>query len=136
MHPLDHLALLAFDEVQALAGVLTYMVDGPSCEILTLHAAAQWHGVGTALVAEVERVAAGAGCDRLWVVTTNDNVDALRFYQRRGFRLAALRPRRRRRQPRHPQARDPTERRLPHSVTRRTRTRQAGTSMTVTPSVV
>jgi ribosomal protein S18 acetylase RimI-like enzyme len=24
-------------------------------------------------------------------VTTNDNVDALRFYQRRGFRLAALR---------------------------------------------
>jgi hypothetical protein len=25
--------------------------------------------------------------------TTNDNVDALRFYQRRGFRLAALRTR-------------------------------------------
>jgi hypothetical protein len=24
------------------------------------------------------------------VITTNDNVDALRFYQRRGFRLAAL----------------------------------------------
>jgi hypothetical protein len=29
---------------------------------------------------------------RLWLVTTNDNVDALRFYQRRGFRLAELRP--------------------------------------------
>jgi len=28
----------------------------------------------------------------MWVVTTNDNVDALRFYQRRGFRLVALRP--------------------------------------------
>jgi hypothetical protein len=24
------------------------------------------------------------------VITTNDNLDALRFYQRRGFRLAAL----------------------------------------------
>ena len=33
-----------------------------------------------------------AGCDRLRVVTTDDNVDALRFYQRRGFRLAELRP--------------------------------------------
>jgi hypothetical protein len=29
---------------------------------------------------------------RLWVLTTNDNVDALRFYQRRGFRLAGLNP--------------------------------------------
>ena len=32
------------------------------------------------------------GCTRLWVLTTNDNVDALRFYQRRGFRLSTLRP--------------------------------------------
>ena len=31
-----------------------------------------------------------AGCRRLWLVTTNDNVDALRFYQRRGFRLTEL----------------------------------------------
>jgi hypothetical protein len=28
---------------------------------------------------------------RVWLVTTNDNVDALRFYQCRGWRLAALR---------------------------------------------
>lgn len=39
----------------------------------------------------VERVARQAGCTRLWLVTTNDNVDALRFYQRRGFTLTALR---------------------------------------------
>lgn len=28
----------------------------------------------------------------MWLVTTNDNVDALRFYQRRGFVLVDLRP--------------------------------------------
>ena len=28
---------------------------------------------------------------RVWLVTTNDNLEALRFYQRRGFRLAQLR---------------------------------------------
>ena len=31
-----------------------------------------------------------AGCRRLWLVTTNDNTHALRFYQRRGFRIAAV----------------------------------------------
>lgn len=38
------------------------------------------------------RAAAAAGASRLWLVTTNDNVDALRFYQRHGFRLHALHP--------------------------------------------
>ncbi len=35
--------------------------------------------------------AAELGCSRIFVITTNDNVEALRFYQRRGFRLAELR---------------------------------------------
>jgi ribosomal protein S18 acetylase RimI-like enzyme len=72
--------------------VLTYVIRGADCEILTLHSDRQRNGVGTALLAEVKRVARAAGCTRLWLITTNDNVDALRFYQRRGFRLAALRP--------------------------------------------
>jgi GNAT superfamily N-acetyltransferase len=84
---LDHPALIAERDDGSLAGVLTYVVDGDSCEILTLHAADQWSGVGTALVAAVEGKAR-----RLWLLTTNDNVDALRFYQRRGFRLAKLHP--------------------------------------------
>jgi GNAT superfamily N-acetyltransferase len=91
IQPLDHPALLAFDG-ERLAGVLTYVVDGEVCEVLTLHAARQWTGAGTALLEAVERVARAAGCERLQLVTTNDNVDALRFYQRRGFVLAELRP--------------------------------------------
>jgi GNAT superfamily N-acetyltransferase len=89
--PLDHPALLAEDDGRLL-GVLTYVPDraGAQCEVLTLHTAHQWRGVGTALLEEVERLAAGQGCRRLWLITTNDNLDALRFYQRRGFRLAAL----------------------------------------------
>jgi len=92
---LDHPALLAEDEAEdggRLLGVLTYVVDreGGRCEILTLHAAHQWQRVGSALIEAVERLAAAEGCARLWLITTNDNVDALRFYQRRGFRLAAL----------------------------------------------
>jgi GNAT superfamily N-acetyltransferase len=88
-HPLDHPALVA-ERDGTLAGVLTYVLDGDGCEILTLHAAERFGGTGTALSEAVERLAADAGCARLWLITTNDNVDALRFYQRRGFRLAAL----------------------------------------------
>jgi GNAT superfamily N-acetyltransferase len=88
-NPLDHPALLA-ERDGALAGVLTYVMGEDDCEILTLHAAERWRGAGTALVGAVERAAAERGCRRLWVLTTNDNVDALRFYQRRGFRLAEL----------------------------------------------
>jgi GNAT superfamily N-acetyltransferase len=91
VQPLDHPMLLAETDGRP-AGLLTYVVDGHTCEILTLHATAQWHGAGTALVAAVEDRARRLGCTRLWVLTTNDNVDALRFYQRRGFRLSTLRP--------------------------------------------
>ena len=88
-HPLDHPALLAEDGSELL-GVLTYAVRGADCEVMTLHTDRRWSGVGTALLAAVDQIARDAGCTRLWLITTNDNVDALRFYQRRGFRLAAL----------------------------------------------
>jgi ribosomal protein S18 acetylase RimI-like enzyme len=72
-------------------GLLCYRDDGDGWWELALISAVNGHtGVGSALVAALtERVSAGRG---VWVVTTNDNVDALRFYQRRGFRLRTVRP--------------------------------------------
>ena len=89
-YPLDHPALLVEDDSGRLVAVLTYVIRDADCEILTLHSDHQSTGAGTALLAEMRTIAEAAGCTRLWLVTTNDNVDALRFYQRRGFRLAAL----------------------------------------------
>jgi GNAT superfamily N-acetyltransferase len=73
------------------AGLLTYRIDERGCEIVTIHSAPEGAGAGSALLAAVTEEALAAGCRRLWVMTTNDNLRALRFYQRRGFRLAALR---------------------------------------------
>lgn len=89
LDPLDYPALLA-RERSTLAGVLTYLPGIVDCEILTLHVADQWQGVGTALITELVRRAA-ADWAELRVTTTNDNLDALRFYQRRGFELVELR---------------------------------------------
>jgi GNAT superfamily N-acetyltransferase len=91
LNPMDQPAVLAWSDGE-LMGVATYVVDGDDCELLTLHAATRLLGVGSALLTAVKCIARDAGCRRLWVVTTNDNVEALRFYQRRGFRLARIRP--------------------------------------------
>lgn len=74
----------------APVGLLTYHIAGEACEIVTLDSLRPGCGIGTALIAAAAAVARQAGCRRLWLITTNDNVHALRFYQKRGFRLAAL----------------------------------------------
>jgi ribosomal protein S18 acetylase RimI-like enzyme len=83
--------LVAMDGAKVV-GVLCYNAepDRGEIEVALLDAFAQWKGIGTALLRAFDRVA--DGYRRVWLVTTNDNVDALRFYQRRGWRLAALRP--------------------------------------------
>ena len=71
-------------------GLATYRIDGAGCEVVTINAFPKGGGAGTALIHAVSQVARDAGCRRVWLITTNDNLRALRFYQRRGFRLAAL----------------------------------------------
>ena len=76
----------------ATVGLLTHQVSGDALEIVTVDAFPPGVGTGTALVEAAVAAAREAGCRRVRLVTTNDNLDALRFYQRRGFRLAGLRP--------------------------------------------
>ena len=71
-------------------GLVTYRVKGRQCEIVTIDSLAPNLGIGTKLIQAVKDCARQAGCLRVWLITTNDNTPALRFYQRRGFRLAAL----------------------------------------------
>ena len=71
-------------------GLLTYQISGDACEIVTLDSVRPSMGVGTALLEAVKDAARAAGCRRLWLVTTNDNLEALRFYQKRGFVLVAV----------------------------------------------
>lgn len=71
-------------------GLVTYRIEYGGCEITSLDSLRPRQGIGTALVAAVRQAAVTAGCRRLWLITTNDNLAALRFYQRRGFVLAAL----------------------------------------------
>ena len=71
-------------------GLATFRFDGSDCELVSLNSDAEGRGVGTALLSAVEASARAARCSRLWLITTNDNTPALRFYQRRGFHMVAL----------------------------------------------
>jgi ribosomal protein S18 acetylase RimI-like enzyme len=76
-----------------IAGLLTYDVRGDALEVVSINAFPARGGAGTALLEAAVRAARDEhGCRRVVLTTTNDNVDALRFYQRRGFRLVGLRP--------------------------------------------
>jgi ribosomal protein S18 acetylase RimI-like enzyme len=72
------------------SGLLTYNIVDNACEIVTLNSLIEKKGVGSALIEAVRRQAILRGCSRVWLITTNDNVEALRFYQRRGFELVAV----------------------------------------------
>ena len=72
------------------AGLLTYNTDGKNCEIVTMNSLIENIGIGSALVDAVKQAARRTGCKRLWLITTNDNTVAMRFYQKRGFTFAAV----------------------------------------------
>jgi GNAT superfamily N-acetyltransferase len=71
-------------------GLVTYNITDESCEIVTLNSTYPSSGVGTALIKAVKDISIKSGCKRLWLITTNDNLNALRFYQKRGFVLVAV----------------------------------------------
>jgi GNAT superfamily N-acetyltransferase len=71
-------------------GVATMHIEDSECQLVTIDSFAQWQGIGTALIEAVEEEARKSACSRLWMITTNDNVDALRFYQCKGYVISAV----------------------------------------------
>jgi N-acetylglutamate synthase-like GNAT family acetyltransferase len=73
-----------------LAGIATYNIQGEQCEIVTLDSIIENSGAARANIQAIIDIARKKGCRRLWLITTNDNVHAIRYYQKRGFTIAAI----------------------------------------------
>lgn len=91
-HRADELPAFAAELESRLAGLITFRISGDECEIVSLDSTQERRGVGTALLNAALAAATQAGCRRVWLVTTNDNLPALEFFQKRGYRLAAVYP--------------------------------------------
>jgi GNAT superfamily N-acetyltransferase len=95
-----HLELYDVDDLPGFAafingdivGFLHFKIKGDSCEILTLASLREGKGAGSVLINAIEHLARSKSCTLLHLVTTNDNLHALGFYQRRGFHLSQLYP--------------------------------------------
>lgn len=74
------------------SGLITYTFLDLDCEIVSIDSLNEGQGIGTQLIEKVVEEARANGCRRVHLTTTNDNLRALGFYQKRGFRLAAVHP--------------------------------------------
>ena len=90
VHEADKLPAFLAELDNGLVGLITYRFHDDQCEVISLNSLKESIGIGTALLDAVKDAAAKAGCTRLWLITTNDNLAAVRFYQRRGWTLVAV----------------------------------------------
>lgn len=91
LHAADDLPGFLAEVTGEAVGLLVYHMDACECEVVVLLSLQERSGVARTLLTEAERAARGAGCRRLWLVTTNDNLPAIAFYRRLGWRQVAIR---------------------------------------------
>ena len=83
--------LIAETNKTEAVGLVTYQIRENQCEIITVNSLIENQGVGTKLIEVVIAQAREAGCSRLCLTTTNDNLQAIDFYTRKGFTLKETR---------------------------------------------
>lgn len=81
--------VVAHNEGQII-GLITYMLRNRICEIMSLDSLEEKQGIGTALLNMVIQEAKESNIQKVVLITTNDNINAIRFYQRRGFDMVNL----------------------------------------------
>ncbi|WP_019743658.1 GNAT family N-acetyltransferase [Bacillus altitudinis] len=69
----------------SIVGILVYKIFKEEAEILTLEALEKYHGVGSKLLFELEQHLKTQNIHSINLITSNDNLNAIRFYQRKGY---------------------------------------------------
>ena len=68
-------------------GLITYLIHDLRCEIITLNSIIEGRGIGSRLLKLTENEAVKNNCKSIWLITTNDNLHAIEFYQKLGYSL-------------------------------------------------
>ncbi|MFY3791626.1 GNAT family N-acetyltransferase [Ureibacillus sp. MALMAid1270] len=88
----DQLDGFIFEEDNEIIGLVTYVIKDHELEVISLDSIQEGKGIGTSLMEKVENVAKQKGIQIVSLVTTNDNLHALKFYQKRGYRITNVIP--------------------------------------------
>lgn len=81
---------IVVENENGISGFLFYELRDKDCEIIVFQVFDKFHGIGTILLDELKSIAKSKKCSRVYLMTTNDNLDALRFYQKRGFHICGI----------------------------------------------
>lgn len=81
-----------YEENDQIIGLVTYVIKRDEIEIISLDSIQEGKGIGTALIEKIENLAKQKQIKIVRLVTTNDNLNALRFYQKRGYRITSIIP--------------------------------------------
>ncbi|WP_313376569.1 GNAT family N-acetyltransferase [Chishuiella sp.] len=85
VHYIDNLESFVYIKNKEIIGIITFTIDNNEIEIVSLDSFIENKGIGTALINEVIELFRSYEYNKLWLITTNDNLNALKFYQKRGF---------------------------------------------------
>ncbi|PTC10439.1 GNAT family N-acetyltransferase [Bacillus wiedmannii] len=92
MFQCDALDGFIFEEHNQINGLITYVIKENEVEVISLDSIQEGKGIGSALMEKVENIAKQEGFSEVNLVTTNDNLNALKFYQKRGYRIISIIP--------------------------------------------
>ena len=81
---------IVVDHNDNISGLITYIMTNDECEIISLDSVEENKGLGTSLLRAVEAIARKEKCPYIKLVITNDNLAALKFYQKRGYVLTKI----------------------------------------------
>jgi len=87
-YPAEHDGFIAGD----WDGLITYRIDGGRCEVTLVQSLREGAGIGSALLDATVAAARETDCADVWLISTNDNLHALAWYERKGFVVADVRP--------------------------------------------
>lgn len=82
---------VAYDEAEII-GVITYIIRNDQIEIISLDSFREKVGIGSQLLKKLEEISDEMDITNISVITTNDNLNALKFYQKRGYNITKVIP--------------------------------------------
>jgi ribosomal protein S18 acetylase RimI-like enzyme len=88
-HP-EQLEGFVVEDENEWVGLVTFLIKDDECEVTSLDSLREGKGIGTQLINKAVEQAHARNCARLFLITTNDNLHALGFYQKRGFEIVTV----------------------------------------------
>lgn len=86
----EHLEGFVVEDQKEWVGLVTYFIRDGECEVTSLDSLRERKGIGTILIEKATEEARARNCSRLFLITSNDNLHALGFYQKRGFEIVTI----------------------------------------------